>query len=851
MDFRRYGRYLLIAAFVVGLFLSRHFFSCYKETFDEFALAGEVDDGTTKGLIGKDGSVGRGTKGDYSKNFSEGSGFFGHMFEAVPYCIAREPFSDPIEGFYLFWGLILLGGLGLGVDRLTGGSGWKKNIRKQGKEEDRRSKERKKKDRSTSRNASIAPIDVGRVDKSNDIQNVLVRNDDYTSSSSIPARPGIRKPLPPQATPAPDPFRPPPPPISRPVSRPRPELEELGLGSVDDLMGNRWLDGTQADPRTLGDPVAVGAQVGASLPQKPKFNRRTAWMPAGREKDHILFAAPSEQTAQTGDGSDIDRPVSGLKAAIELARQIVNREHKQVQIRVLPGIYLEQVRLPARVALINHAIPKNLPPEERRFWLTSDEGTAPQQQVVLALPKDAEESAFTLQLHKSNEALVAGIHIVGSCEFHNEPSLLSAGIHITDTQKASFYLCHVVGHRARGNGAAFCIERCGKNTKEHILIQDSLIEGNAASGRGGGLFIHETVMIVRNSAIQGNEAAKAGGGIYLNHNPMPLLLESCLLQENSVYQPGELPKSSRSGWTGEIGHGGGIFVSQGGLHLKHTNISDNKAQSGGGGVFASASKLLIEGDPDNPVCNGNISGNLAKRGAGILLSGLDADVERPTALRMNKVELIANHAEESGGGLALYKMVQADLKQCRIHQNQVSGEFGEGGGIHCFQGSRVKLDQTKIERNTVSFRGAGISVCNASLRVFKGCLIAGNNSLEGDSGGIAFYTMESKLLDELRQGGKLEEPVVLALGPCPIRENSAKRGAGGLFVGNFVRNATLSIAFAIKDLSQINDNLLDDGHGNLVPRSALDAKPVELVVLWKGVLRADESKPPEGKQILR
>ncbi len=129
-DFRRASKLLLMLAAVAGIFLSRHAGECFMDRVDEFKLGGVIDDGTSSGLLGDQGNARKGTKGDYAKNFNEGAGFFGFLSKSVPYCVKKESFKDPIEVYYVFWALTLLGALFYILEQFITPT-WKKSVKEQ------------------------------------------------------------------------------------------------------------------------------------------------------------------------------------------------------------------------------------------------------------------------------------------------------------------------------------------------------------------------------------------------------------------------------------------------------------------------------------------------------------------------------------------------------------------------------------------------------------------------------------------------------------------------------------------------------------------------------------------------
>jgi hypothetical protein len=111
--------------------------------------------------------------------------------------------------------------------------------------------------------------------------------------------------------------------------------------------------------------------------------------------------------------------------------------------------------------------------------------------------------------------------------------------------------------------------------------------------------------------------------------------------------------------------------------------------------------------------------------------------------------------------------------------------------------------------------------------------------------------MTSNYLDDLRETGKLEEPLICAVGDSEIRDNSAERGVAGLFIGNFVREDTAPIIFTLKAHARIKNNLLPDADGQHKPRQKHSRnRPVDFLVAWRGVVQGDEHRPPTGRRLL-
>lgn len=618
-----------------------------------------------------------------------------------------------------------------------------------------------------------------------------------------------------------------------------------GAASSGVRLSQRRLAKTGKKPSRPSRPLST---VGASSTIR---NRFSAWVPAGRENDRVVYAAP-EGEGISGGGDSPERPLATIKEAIKTARKLSAEGHS-VHIRLLPGLYRESVIIPKGIAIVNDGIPRGLERDELRFWLLGSDDDDRSHHVVIAPPAGAKQVS-TVLIEKADDAVLAGVHVVSRAEIDGDGDDAgpSRGIEVRNSSGVSIYLCHVAGHKTKEDGAGVHAVNAGETPARRLLIQDCLIEANRTHGRGGGLFAENTVVVVRGSAIQANESAVNGGGVtVLSAVERPVLFEDSIITDNVVHVPSGLPRASRTGWAGTVGHGGGIFVDSGSMHLKSTDVLENLAQGAGGGIFATCSRILIEGNPDAVELTGRVAGNRALRGGGILLSGGKAGAD-VTALKAQNAEFIGNEAKESGGAIAAFRLAYVELHDTLVKQNIASSEYGEGGGVHVTLGCRAKMFTTEFSENEAQFRGGGISACNSSLRVFDGCSVTANRCRDGDTGGIAFYTMESSYLEEVRENREFEDPVVFALGEVDVTKNHAARGVGGLFVGNYVKEATQAIAFATRAPGRVDGNTINGPDGTPKKRGELGPKkPVDLLVLWKRVARGNERKPPTGKKVLR
>lgn len=168
------------------------------------------------------------------------------------------------------------------------------------------------------------------------------------------------------------------------------------------------------------------------------------------------------------------------------------------------------------------------------------------------------------------------------------------------------------------------------NLDENLTLVDSVVTGNFASGKGGGLFadgFNMTLTILR-SEISGNTASDDGGGIYVEDTGGLLTIEDSTISGN---QAG--------------GDGGGIYFydPDHDILINRSTISGNIAAGKGGGIY-----LYSMDNGSFTIENSTITGNQANSGGGIYLYGID------TPFTIVNSTIANNSATTQGGGLIVY-----------------------------------------------------------------------------------------------------------------------------------------------------------------------------------------------------
>lgn len=123
-----------------------------------------------------------------------------------------------------------------------------------------------------------------------------------------------------------------------------------------------------------------------------------------------------------------------------------------------------------------------------------------------------------------------------------------------------------------------------------VSATNSIISGNVATVRGGGIYANTGAVVLTNSTITGNAAQTYGGGVY---GFSPVSVTNSTISGNSsdaqgggIFSAGGIV-SSKSTFSGNqsLASGGGI-ATFGPSTLTDTTISGNSATSSGGGIYS-------------------------------------------------------------------------------------------------------------------------------------------------------------------------------------------------------------------------------------------------------------------------
>jgi cysteine-rich repeat protein len=255
----------------------------------------------------------------------------------------------------------------------------------------------------------------------------------------------------------------------------------------------------------------------------------------------------------------------------------------------------------------------------------------------------------------------------------------------------------------------------GLHNQGSVTLIDVRIAGNRASEQGGGIYSGpgseltlDGVVIDDNRASGSSEAA--GGGLYLENSTT--FVTNSVVSDNSA--------RGRSGQSGRMARGSGVFVSGGDLVLDSSRIEGNWAIGGdASGDFSGAGSAQGGGlhltDAIVVITNSSVSGNLVRgglgpvgggfaSGGGILVEGGELIVEG-TTIDSNLAEgMTGRFKAGAGGGLKLLLDARFIAVNSTISGN--SADFGEAleqrlGASAAFYNTTIAFNSTEDDRSAL------------------------------------------------------------------------------------------------------------------------------------------------------
>ncbi|MFR3684906.1 MAG: SdrD B-like domain-containing protein [Enterococcus sp.] len=264
-----------------------------------------------------------------------------------------------------------------------------------------------------------------------------------------------------------------------------------------------------------------------------------------------------------------------------------------------------------------------------------------------------------------------------------------------------------------------------------FTMSNGEISANHSSNNGGGIFMQGSSLSVTDGKINNNDAKNDGGGIR-STNGAELTITTSELNNNSS------------------NYGGGISANgDSKLTFTSSKILDNKAGQRGGGINLDSNGTILD------MTNGELSGNQAVQGGGILADKANVEIDSVT---INGNQATGNGAGSGyGGGILVESGGKATITGSLFNKNTAY----DGGGVYISENSQnLLITDTHFNGNSVRHHGGGLSVNVTDTTLEK--VTFENNHADKHGGGIKVSgAMDLTISDE-----------------SLIQENEARYGGG-------------------------------------------------------------------------
>lgn len=277
---------------------------------------------------------------------------------------------------------------------------------------------------------------------------------------------------------------------------------------------------------------------------------------------------------------------------------------------------------------------------------------------------------------------------------------------IFDTNKA----------KSNAGGAIYITKGTGS------VIDGATFTNNTAGSYGGALYLHNSTLEISNCTIGEEDkanTASGGGAAYISTNAK-ITFNNCSIDYNTAK------------------NGGALYLNNGSeLNINDCSLDHNEATSGEGGAIyfnnANGAVLNISSSTDENV---SISNNRAKTTGGAIYASVNS------TLNIEKVDFNNNNASSAG---AIYvEGATLDVSSCSFNENNATSS---GGAIYAFPFtdsesvktvSNVNVLTSEFKNNNANSNGGAICMNSGALNI-DSSLFKENNSNATSYGGAALY----------------------------------------------------------------------------------------------------------------
>jgi predicted outer membrane repeat protein len=298
----------------------------------------------------------------------------------------------------------------------------------------------------------------------------------------------------------------------------------------------------------------------------------------------------------------------------------------------------------------------------------------------------------------------------------------------------------VTGGLAQGDGG-------GILSSENLILNDSAVIDNQATGAGGGIYCVGASLTITGGTVASNRAGTRGGGILA---PASVMLTETNISANV-----------------SVNSGAGIFMDMGNMSVVRSVIAANVSQSRGGGI-ATEHNLFGGLVITDSVISGNTGGGIATSYGPVSVTGTTIE---------------GNTTSGNGAGIAFGGSGEVFVSNSTIKNNHAGGN---GGGVAMdVLGGSLEICNSTFSENTAGGDGGGVYGNNRTSVRFTNSTASGNSAKRFGGGIVA--------ANEFSPNGAIIRHATIAFNRADS-DNDGSGGGGGLFLANsaVVENSIIS-----------------------------------------------------------
>ena len=247
-----------------------------------------------------------------------------------------------------------------------------------------------------------------------------------------------------------------------------------------------------------------------------------------------------------------------------------------------------------------------------------------------------------------------------------------------------------------------------KLTLKYLKMVDGNVDDSYTDYQGGSIYVKDVAatLNISDSEFFNNRGGQYGGAIYAYDGQPTVLISDVSFSQN------------------DASNGGAVYIQLGALVDYSCIYTANTAENKGGALF------LRDGSHSSFFNSSLVSNTAGNGGGGIYIEGGDSisssflDMSSVT-LQSNKQTNGGTSGSYGGGGLLIYKVVTANIRECTFIENEVTADSGSGKHGH-----------------QIFTRKSGSQIPSIAIVNTKFTDIAGDNAFygyDGSSGGVDKY----------------------------------------------------------------------------------------------------------------